>query len=339
MARTAFILGGTGQIGRALAERLLRAGWEVSVGARSERVLPDGVRFVRVDRDSGTLPDGVDVFVDVIPYEPAHAEQLLGLRGRVGSVVAISSASVYADAQGRTLDEATGPDDFPELPVPITERQRTVEPGEATYSTKKAAIERALLAQDALPATIIRACAVYGRDSALPREWHFVKRILDGRRYVPLAYGGSSRFHTTAAANLAELAWLCAERPRGTRVFNCGDPEPPSVIEIARTIARIFDHSWTELLLPGPPTPDKVGATPWSTPKPFVVEMVAAEIDVGYRAVTRYAKAVEDVCSWLVETMRDRDWREVLPERAVGYLEEKFDYAAEDAYVAAMTGS
>ena len=339
MAPTAFILGGTGQIGRALAERLLRAGWEVGVGGRTDRGVAEGVRFVRVDRESDPLPDGVDVFVDVIPYEPAHAEQLLALRGRVGSVIALSSASVYADAQGRTLDEATGPDDFPELPVPITERQRTVEPGEATYSTKKVAIERALLRQDALPATVIRACAVYGRGSAFPREWHFVKRILDGRRYVPLAYGGSSRFHTTAAENLAELAWLCAERPRGTRVFNCGDPEPPSVLEISRTISGVLGHSWSEVLLPGPPTPEKVGATPWSTPKPFVVDMVAAEIDVGYRAVTRYPKAVEDVCSWLVDATRDRDWRELVPEWALGYLEEKFDYATEDAYLASLNGS
>jgi hypothetical protein len=111
------------------------------------------------------------------------------------------------------------------------------------------------------------------------------------------------------------------------------------VLEIARTISAIFAHSWTEVLLPGPPGPEKIGATPWSTPKPFVVDMVAAEIDVGYRPVTRYPKAVQDVCSWLVEATRKRDWREVLPEWAVGYLEEKFDYAAEDAYLAALVHS
>lgn len=335
MARTAFIVGGTGQIGHAVARRLLRAGWEVTLAGRNERPVPEGARFARVDRDSIPLADAVgeaDLVLDAIAYERAHADQLLALAGRVRSVIAISSASVYADARGFTLDEATGPDDFPELPVPIAERQRTVEPGEATYSTKKAAIERALLGQDELPATVIRACAVHGAHSALPREWYFVKRILDGRRYVPLAYGGESRFHTTSVENLAELVWLCAERP-GTRVLNCGDPDPPSVLEIARTIAEIFAHAWTEVLLPGPAAPGKVGATPWSVPRPLVVDMLSAEIELAYRPVTTYAKAVRSTCEWLVETMRDRDWREVLPEWAAAYLADRFEYGAEDAFL------
>lgn len=333
--RGAFILGGTGQIGHAVTQRLLRAGWDVAVGARNERGVPEGARFVRIDRDADPLPTGSDLFVDVVPYEPEHAQQLLDLAGAVGTVVAFSSASVYADARGRTLDEAEGVDDFPALPVPIPERQRTVEPGPQTYSTKKAAIERALLGQDRVPATVIRACAVHGPSSALPREWYFVKRILDGRRFVPLAYGGRSVFHTTSVDNVAELVWLCAEHP-ATRVLNCGDPEPPSVLEISRTIAAIFQHEWAEVLLGGPPTPAKVGATPWSTPKPFVVDMLAAELDVRYRPVTRYEKAVEATCRWLVDATRDRDWRELLPDWAVGYLGEKFDYAAEDAFLEAL---
>jgi nucleoside-diphosphate-sugar epimerase len=333
-ARSAFILGGTGQIGRATAERLLRAGWDVSIGGRTEREVPEGAQFVRIDRDEDPLPGGVDLFLDVIPYEERHARQLLELAGSVGSVVAISSASVYCDAQGRTLDEAEGVDDFPDLPVPIQERQRTVPPGDETYSTKKVAVERALLAQDRLPSTVIRACAVYGRGSALPREWYFVKRILDGRRWVPLAHGGRSIFHTTAAENLAELVWLCAEHP-ATRVLNCGDPDPPTVLEIARTVAAVFEHSWAEVLIEGPPGPGKLGGTPWSTPKPFIVDMLTAELDLRYRPVTRYAKAVEETCRWLVDATRDRDWREVMPD-AAGYLGEKFDYAAEDAYLESL---
>ena len=82
-----------------------------------------------------SVANGFDLVVDVIPFEAAHAKQLLGLD--TGALIAISSASVYADDQGRTLDEAEGVDDFPELPVPIPETQATVEPGDGTYSTKK----------------------------------------------------------------------------------------------------------------------------------------------------------------------------------------------------------
>jgi nucleoside-diphosphate-sugar epimerase len=338
MTRRAFVVGGTGQIGHAVARRLLRAGWEVDLAGRTDRPVPEGARLVRVDRDLTPLVDVVgeaDVVVDAIAYERAHAEQLLALTGRVGSVVVVSSASVYADAAGRTLDEATGPADFPDLPGPTRERQRTVASGDGTYSTKKVAVERALLDGDALRATVIRPCAVHGPHSALPRELYFVKRILDGRRFVPLAYGGASRFHTTSVDNLAELVWLCAERP-GRRVLNCGDPDPPRVLDIARTIAAIFEHEWVEVLLPGPPAPGRVGATPWSVPKPFVVDTTAAEIDLAYRPVTTYERAVRATCEWLVEATRERDWRDVLPDWAVAYLADRFDYAAEDEYLAGL---
>ena len=61
-----------------------------------------------------SVANGFDLVVDVIPFEAAHAKQLLGLD--TGALIAISSASVYADDEGRTLDEAEGVDDFPELP-------------------------------------------------------------------------------------------------------------------------------------------------------------------------------------------------------------------------------
>jgi nucleoside-diphosphate-sugar epimerase len=327
--QSAFIVGGTGQIGRAVARRFLERGWEVTVGARHERPVPEGAWFVGIDREEG-LECTADVLVDVVPYERRHAGQLLALRGEVGALVAISSASVYSDARGFTLDHATGPDDFPLVPVPIPERHRTVDPGDETYGTKKRALELALLEQDWMPATVVRPCAVYGVGSPMPRELYFVKRILNGRRVVPLAYRGASRFHTTSVRNLAEVVVLAAERPR-TRVVNCGDPDPPTVLEIARTLAAHFDHEWAELLLPGPPQ-GRVGETQWSVPAPFVVDMVTAEIDLRYRPVISYRRAVGEVCDWIARELRSRDWRKAFPE-AVMYMEHDFDYAAEDEFL------
>jgi hypothetical protein len=50
-----------------------------------------------------------------------------------------------------------------------------------------------------------------------PREWWFVKCILDHQPSIPLAYEGRSRFHTSSALNIAEL----------TRPFSTGQ-EPAS---------------------------------------------------------------------------------------------------------------
>jgi nucleoside-diphosphate-sugar epimerase len=314
------------------------------VASRGGRPLPDELtgltQHVTVDRADATgleqAADGADVLVDVIPFSPGDAEQLLALAERVGALIAISSASVYTDEEGRSLDEATGPDDLPRLPVPIPESQPTLPPGDATYSTGKAAIERALLERSLVPATVIRPCAIYGRGDRQAREWHFVNRALDGRDVVVLAYGGRSRFHTTAAENLGELIRRCAEQP-GTRVLNCGDPDAPTLLEISRAIAAALDHEWTEALLPGE-AEGVVGRTPWSVPDshPFVVDMSAAEREVGYRPVTSYANGVGVACQWLVEATRATDWREVLPSHA-RYYGELFDYAAEDAYLARKT--
>jgi nucleoside-diphosphate-sugar epimerase len=308
----------------------------VTVASRGEREVQEGVRHVTVDRaDTAALEQavgGADVLVDVIPFRRADAKQLLALGQRVGSVIAISSASVYTDDQGRSLDEATGPEDFPRLPVPIPESQPTLPPGDGTYSTAKAAVEQTLLGRSPVPATVIRPCAIYGRGDRQAREWHFVKRVLDVRDTIVLAYNGASRFHTTSSENLAELIRCVAERP-GTRALNCGDPDPPTLLEISRAIAAALDHEWSEVLLAGGPE-GNVGETPWSVPdsRPCVADMSAAERDVGYRPVTTYRDGVRAACEWLVEATRDKDWREVLPSHA-RYYGELFDYHAEDHFL------
>ena len=91
----------------------------MTLAGKSERTPPDGFEYVALDRDEqGALAvaNGFDLVVDVIPFDAIHAKQLLELDA--GALVAISSASVYADDQGRTLDEAQGVDDFPDLPLP-----------------------------------------------------------------------------------------------------------------------------------------------------------------------------------------------------------------------------
>jgi nucleoside-diphosphate-sugar epimerase len=288
---------------------------------------------VTLDRDQEkalAVADGFDLLVDVIPFDAAHAEQLLARD--VGGVVAVSSASVYADAEGRTLDEAQGEDDFPELPVPIPETQPTVPPGDATYSTKKVRLERVLLDNARLPATIVRPCAIYGRGDRMAREWHFVKRALDRRPYVLLTNRGVGHFHTTAAENIGELVRLVAESPR-TDIFNCGDPDPPTLREIVRAIGEHSGHPFTEVVLARAAGRGELGATPWSVPKPFLVDMSKAERELGYRPATTWTDALPKQVEWLIEATRDRDWREVLP-RGAQYL--KFDYDGEDELVRSL---
>ncbi len=161
-----------------------------------------------------------------------------------------------------------------------------------------------------------------------------MKRILDRRRYVVLTDQGVSRFHTTSVENLAELAFICAQAP-AMRVLNCGDPHPPTVLEIEGAIATALDLEWTEVLMPrfswhGP------GATPWSIPRPMIVDMREAET-LGYQPVTRYEEAVGDGVRRLLEATREQDWRQLMHPSAVDYLGAMFDYQAEEQFLSEVT--
>lgn len=238
----ALILGGAGQAGRAIADVLLGSGWSVTLAHRGRHPVPPdlldrGAEAVRLDRDepgalNRALAAGADALIDVIACGPEHARQLLEVQNAVGSLIVLSSSGVYRDERGRTLDEAAD-SGFPELPVPIAESQPTVAPGPRTYSTRKAALERVLLEEATVPTTVLRPGAISGVGSTHPREGWFVKRILDRRPIIPLAYGGRSLFHTASASNIAVLARLAASFP-GKQVLNIADPAALSVREIGR---------------------------------------------------------------------------------------------------------
>lgn len=228
----AFILGGTGQMGLAITEDLLAAGWAVSVVSRGQRDQPAyladcGVRYVALDRGrrndlAHVLGDGADALIDVMAHDAGHGCQLLDVQGSVGGLIVVSSSSVYRDDAGRALDDAIQ-NGFPALPEPMSETQPTVDPGGATYSTRKVALERVLLDEATVPVTVPRPAAVYGLGSIHPREWWFVKRILDGRQVMPLAYEGRSRFHTSSVLNIAELIRIALDKS-ATRILKIADP-------------------------------------------------------------------------------------------------------------------
>ncbi|MFI5757723.1 NAD-dependent epimerase/dehydratase family protein [Streptomyces sp. NPDC051569] len=336
----AVVIGATGQIGRVAVRALAEDGWQVRAasrgGGRDER-WPGEVRTVGIDREddealAGVVGDGCDVLVDLVAYGRPHARQLTGLADRIGSAVVISSVTVYEDDRGHGFDTQGEPDGAPRFPVPIRETQRTVPPGGTTYSTRKARLERDLLAAgEALPATLLRAGAIHGPYCRSPRELFFVKRLLDGRRRRVLAYGGLSRFHPAHVSNIAELIRLAALRP-GSRVLNAVDPEAPTVTEIAEAIDQVMGRKSDTVLLAGAPAEGDVGASPWASAHPVVLDMTAAERELGYRPVTGYAESLPETVAWITGQLDGRGWEEAFPAMARAYGD-LFDYRAEDAWL------
>jgi nucleoside-diphosphate-sugar epimerase len=332
--RSALVIGGTGMIGRAVAQRLLAAGWRVTVTGRDPRRIPAtlrGAAFVPVDRDGpdglAGLGDGHDLVVDCVCFTAAHARQLLPVIRGAGSTVMISSKAVYADGEGRHSNSA----EPPVFAGPVTERQATVEPGDMPfnspegYGANKVAAERVLL-DSGLPVTVLRPSKVHGPGAALPREWYFVRRALDRRPVLLLAARGRGADHPSAAANIAALVEVAAEQP-GARILNAADPDAPDGLAISRTIAALTGHAWREVLLDDD-APPRLGRHPWHRLPPVVLDMGAAEA-LGYRPVGDYAATVAGEVRWLLDSVgRDPAWAP-----ADAGPESWFDYAAEDDWL------
>ena len=331
--KRALVLGATGQLGSAVAVELLRHGWAVDAASGSGRFLPPdlaalGARPIDArGRSRRALVEdgpGHDAVFDPTAYVAADARDLMGAP-EIGALVTVSSVSVYADAQGRTLDEGAERG-YPDFGGPLAEDRPTVAAGPETYSTRKIAMEEALR-EAPWPVTVLRPGAIHGPHARHPREWWLLKRGLDGRKRIPVAHGARSRFHTASAAGIASLARLCLEAP-GHRTLNVADPDAPSVAEIAAALEGI-----TGLRLPlapfeGPFGPDRVGASPWSAPHPIVVDTAAARA-LGWDGGAPYAEAVRPLCAWMLAAARRGDWREAFPQ-FLAYPRDPFDYAAED---------
>jgi nucleoside-diphosphate-sugar epimerase len=328
--RRALVIGGTGAVGRAVARRLLAAGWDVDVTGRDPARLPADVagaggRFVHAERhDAIALADamgaGADLLVDCICFTAADAELLVPLAREAASTVMISSKAVYADGRGNHSNS----DDPPDYGGPVRETQTTLEPGGGDHRTRdgygrnKVAAERVLL-DSGVPVSVLRPSKIHGEGASPPREWVFVKRVLDGRPAVFLAHRGTGVDHPTAAANIAALVETVAAKP-GVRILNSADPDAPSGLEIARTVARHLAHTWEEVLVDD----DSLGRHPWDSVPPVVLDTSAA-VELGYSPAGDYASTVADELDWLVENGGPAD----------GYFAPFLDYAAEDRYLAA----
>lgn len=326
----ALILGANGQIGVALARRLLGENWRVSaVTRRSSSVLPPECALWPFDQfeartANALLSSDIDLIVSCVAFDAGDAVRLAALAPDHARIVAISSASVYCDDHGRTLDEAHL-NGFPDFGGPLTETSSTVEPGLETYSTRKIAMERALIKAAPDRATILRPCAVHGPHSKHAREWWFVKRLLDGRKVIPVAYDGASRFQTTSAAAIADAA-LDAWRGRLPQIANVADPDSPSVAEIGAAITNALGAEAEIIALPHEGYPATHGVTPWSIPRPMILAAAAT-------GSAPYREAVRPAAQWLRQSVAPARWEEQLPQLAA-YPTPQFDYAADDAALA-----
>lgn len=312
ISRRALILGGTGAIGGATAQRLAEHGWDVTVTGREPQRMPAeltalGVRFHAVDRsDLAALTrlsgDGCDLLVDLVAYTGADVEGALPLYRAAASTVVVSSRAVYVDAAGNHINADTAP----QYPVPIAETNPTLPPLAAGvspfsregYGAGKAAVERAALGSG-LPVTVLRPSKVHGRWARSARTRDVVERMVGGAETIELARGGSAIDHLTAATNTAALIEVVAGAP-AARVLNSADPDPLTATAIVEAIGRAV--GWRGRVV-GLADDAPGGAHPWNAAHPIVLDTSAAE-RLGYRPKGTAASLLAEEAAWIADALR-----------------------------------
>lgn len=304
------ILGGTGAIGAATAGRLLEAGWSVDLTGRDPRAVPEGLigagaRFHRVERSDTAaigrlVGDDTDLLLDLVAFTGPDVRSLLPAMRGVGRTVVVSSRAVYVDPRGRHING----DESPVFPIPIPEDNPTVPPAaddvdpftREGYAPGKVAAERAAL-DSGLDVAIVRPSKVHGPFARNARTRTIAQQMTAGAGAIEIA-DGVSIDHLTAAANVASLVQTVSERGL-SGVFNAGDPDPLTALEIVETIAAVV--GWAGEIVPVDDAVGGRGHHPWRAASPIVLDMSKA-VESGYVPVGTARDLLADEVRWVMRT-------------------------------------
>jgi len=338
----ALLIGGTGFIGSFLTPVLQRFGTEVAVLTRGRSADAASRDLTRIIGDRRQLRDcqaairafAPDVVIDLILSSGTQARELMNLlRGIAGRVVALSSMDVY-----RACGVLHGLEDGPLEPVPLTE-QSALRTKLATYPPAQIAmvqqvygwvddeydkipVEREIVGDGELPATILRLPMIYGPGDPLHRFFPLVRRMDDRRRAILMSTAQAAwRSPRGFVGNVAAAIALAAMSDNAVgRIYNVAEQPSYSELEWATRVAAAAGWKGAFVVLPPDEMPPHL-RMPGNLEQHWSVDTSRIRSELGYREPVDLDDAIARTIAWE---------RANPPSRPLAAI----DYAAEDAAIA-----
>ncbi len=336
------LIGGNGFIGRFAVAALMQQGHALAVFHRGTTAVPAGVDEIRGDRNQLNASAqelkrfAPDVVIDLVISSAPQAEELMNIfRGATRRMVMLSSIDVY-----RGVGIFHGTESGPLQDVPLTEEsdlRRCLHPyppesmqllrktfAWVTDDYDKIPAERVVMNDRELPGTVLRLPMVYGPGDPLHRFYPVVKRIADLRRHIifpeTLAAWHSPRGYVENVA--AAIALAATEERAARRIYNVCEEPSFSELEWARKIAAAMLWDGDFVVLPIEHTPRHL-QKPGNPAQHWTASSARIRQELGYEEPVAIEEAIRRTIRW------ERD------NAPAGAFLAQFDYAAEDAAVAA----
>ncbi len=336
------LIGGNGFIGRMVVARLMQQSHSVAVFHRGTTPAPAGVTELRGDRNQLIASAAElkrvapDVVIDLTLSSAQQAEELMKVfRGAIQRVVMLSSIDVY-----RAVGILHGTEIGPLQELPLTEEselRRTLHPyppesmqllrkifSWVTDDYDKIPAERVVMNDHDLPGTVLRLPIVYGPGDPLHRFYPMVKRIADQRRHIifpeTLAAWHSPRGYVENVA--AAIALAATDQRASRRIYNVCEQPSFSELEWAQKVASAMKWKSDFVILPVEETPPNL-QRPGNAAQHWTATSARICLELGYQEPVALEDAIRRTINWEREN----------PPNEVPLTQ--FDYAAEDAAVAA----
>lgn len=243
------IIGGTRNLGHALAFDLLEAGHTVTVFNRGKTSdsLPAAVERRHGDRtDPAQLEAALhgrdfDAVVDTALYRGAEAEAIIRLlRGRIGHYIFLSTGQVYLVREG--LKRPFTEDDYPGRLMPAPKRS-TYAYEEWLYGIEKRKAEDALAAawqEMGFPYTALRLPMVNSERDHFYRLYSYLLRLRDGGPILVPETPDYPLRHVYGGDVVRAIRLLITSGLGKGRAYNLSQDETVSLDEFLRTLGGLL---------------------------------------------------------------------------------------------------